>query len=314
MLAAREDEALEEQLEPKRSPFVTAVAFMLAAAILIPLLNAEVKYLGLFYPVIQLLWCRYFGHVVFMLVVFAPRKGKALFRSRRPWLQIVRSLLFCLTSFLMFCALQYVPVGTAAAVSFTAPMVVLVLSPFMLGETVGPLKTVAAISGFAGALFVIQPGGDAFHPAVLLVLLSACTSALTQILSRKLASHDTPETSNTYMAAAGFVLTSLMLPFFWQSPDSLVHVGLLVSMGILGGCGHYCLVRAFEVAPAPFVAPFTYLQIVGATLLGYLLFSELPNLWSCIGTFIIVLSGLVVLLGEQYLESRRPRTSTRSSG
>ena len=149
---------------------------------------------------------------------------------------------------------------------------------------------------------------------MLLVLFSAITSALTQILSRKLASHDTPETSNTYMAAAGFVLASLMLPFFWQSPDNLVHLGLLISMGILGGGGHYCLVRAFEVAPAPFVAPFTYLQIVGASLLGYLLFAELPNLWSCIGTLIIVLSGLVVLLGEQYLASQRLRTLDRSAG
>ena len=114
------------------------------------------------------------------------------------------------------------------------------------------------------------------------------------------------------MAAAGFVLTSLMLPFIWQSPDGLLHLGLLISMGILGVCGHYCLVRAFEVAPAPFVAPFTYLQIIGASLLGYLFFAELPNLWSLIGTFIIVLSGLVVLLGEQYLEMRL-RASARCS-
>jgi len=278
---------------------------MLAAAVLIPLLNAEVKYLGVFYPVIQLLWCRYFGHVAFMLIVFTPRKGTSLFRSQRPWLQIVRSLLFCVTSLLMFYALQYVPVATAAAVSFTAPMVVLVLAPLMLGEQVGPVKMIAVICGFAGALFVIQPGNDAFHPAVLLVVLSACTSAVTQILSRKLARYDTPETSNTYMAAAGFVLTSLVLPFLWQSPSTVLHAGLLVSMGILGGCGHYCLVRAFEVAPAPFVAPFTYLQIVGATLLGYLLFAELPNLWSLFGTFIIVVTGLVVLLGEQFLGAWR---------
>lgn len=310
MLAEQEDDGLAE---PKRSPFVQAMAFMLAAAVLIPLLNAEVKYLGVFYPVIQLLWCRYFGHVAFMLIVFAPRRGTALFHSRRPGLQIVRSLLFCLTSFLMFCALQYVPVATAAAVSFTAPMVVLVLAPFMLDEKVGLLKIIAVICGFAGALFVIQPGHDAFHPAVLLVLLSACTSAVTQILSRKLAMYDTPETSNTYMAAAGFVLTSVMLPFVWQSPGSVMHSGLLISMGILGGCGHYCLVRAFEVAPAPFVAPFTYLQIVGASLLGYLFFAELPNLWSFIGTFIIVLSGLVVLLGDQYLERRRLVASAKSA-
>ncbi|GAB6387234.1 DMT family transporter [Stutzerimonas marianensis] len=307
MCREQEDGTPPGQSLPKRKPFVQAMVFMLAAAVLIPLLNAEVKYLGVFYPVIQLLWCRYFGHVAFMLIVFAPRRGSALFRSQRPWLQLVRSLLFCLTSFLMFCALQYVPVATAAAVSFTAPMMVLLLAPFMLGEKVGLLKMLAVVCGFAGALCVIQPGNDAFHPAVLLVLVSACTSALTQILSRRLALHDTPETSNTYMAAAGFVVTSLMLPFVWHFPDNVMHVGLLISMGVLGGCGHYCLVRAFEVAPAPFVAPFTYLQIVGASLLGYLFFRELPNFWSFVGTLIIVLSGLVVLLGERYLDMQRQR-------
>lgn len=269
---------------------------MALAALFIPLLNTEVKYLGPFYPVVQILWFRYFGHLVVMLIVFAPRRGVSVLRSKSPWLQTIRSLLFCLTSFAVFYALQYVPIATTAAISFTAPMIVLALAPLLLGEKVSGVQVAAVIAGFAGALLVIQPGGQSFHPAAIIVMLSAVTSALTQILSRKLAGRDTPETSNTYLVVAGFIVTSFALPFFWQAPQSPLHLVLLLSLGMVGGAGHYLVMRAFELAPAPFLAPFNYLQIIGAGALGYWFFMEVPNFLALVGTAIIVLSGIFVLI------------------
>lgn len=269
---------------------------MALAALFIPLLNTEVKYLGPFYPVVQILWFRYFGHLVVMLIVFAPRRGVSVLRSKSPWLQTIRSLLFCLTSFAVFYALQYVPIATTAAISFTAPMIVLSLAPLLLGEKVSGVQVAAVIAGFAGALLVIQPGGQSFHPAAIIVMLSAVTSALTQILSRKLAGRDTPETSNTYLVVAGFIVTSFALPFFWQAPQSPLHLVLLLSLGMVGGAGHYLVMRAFELAPAPFLAPFNYLQIIGAGALGYWFFMEAPNFLGLVGTAIIVLSGIFVLI------------------
>lgn len=273
-----------------------AVGYMALAALFIPLLNTEVKYLGPFYPVVQILWFRYFGHLVVMLIVFAPRRGVSVLRSKSPWLQTIRSLLFCLTSFAVFYALQYVPIATTAAISFTAPMIVLALAPLLLGEKVSGVQVAAVIAGFAGALLVIQPGGQSFHPAAIVVMLSAVTSALTQILSRKLAGRDTPETSNTYLVVAGFIVTSFALPFYWQAPQSPLHLALLLSLGIVGGAGHYLVMRAFELAPAPFLAPFNYLQIVGAGALGYWFFTEAPNFWAWVGTATIVGSGIFVLI------------------
>ncbi len=269
---------------------------MALAALFIPLLNTEVKYLGAFYPVLQILWFRYFGHLLVMLIIFAPRRGVSVLRSKSPWLQTIRSLLFCLTSFAVFYALQYVPMATIAAISFTAPMIVLALAPFLLGEQVSTFKVAAVTAGFAGALLVIQPGGETFHPAAMIVMFSAVTSALTQILSRKLAGLDTPETSNTYLVVAGFIVTSLSLPFYWQMPESILHLALLLSLGLVGGAGHYLVMRAFELAPAPFLAPFNYLQIVGAGVLGYWFFLEAPSFWAWVGTAIIIGSGMLVLL------------------
>src|SRR5215203_4828643 len=283
---------------------------MLLAAVFLPLLNAAVKYLSGRYPVLELLWARYAGHLAFMLVVFAPRRGLTLLRSTRPLLQVSRSTLFCVSTFGMFYALGFLPLATAAAISFTAPLVVTALAPFALGERVGAARAVAVGVGFLGAMIVVRPGSGAYHWAAFLIFVSAATSAVTQVLSRKVAGHDAPETSNTYMVVAGFVLTSLPLPFVWQTPASAWDALLFVSLGVLGGLGHYCLVRAFELAPAPFISPFNYAQILGAAVLSAVVFGQVPDLWTWVGAAIIMLSGIFILLYERLrrrIERDRPQ-------
>lgn len=275
--------------------YARAVLFMLFAAVLLPLLNASIQYLVATYPVAELLWARYAGHLAFMLAVFAPRHGRALLASARPALQVARSLLFCGSTFLMFYALGFVPLATAAAISFTAPLIVTAASPLFLGERVGVARAFAVAAGFAGALIVVRPGSGALHWAAFLIFGSAAASAMTQLLSRKLAQYDSPETSNTYMVVAGFVLASIPLPFIWQAPASPWDALLFVMLGVLGGSGHYCLVRAFELAPAPFVSPFNYAQILGAALLGFMVFGQSPSLWTWCGAGIIAASGLFIL-------------------
>jgi drug/metabolite transporter (DMT)-like permease len=276
-----------------------AVLFMLLAALFLPLLNAAVKAMSARYPVLELLWARYAGHLLFMLVVFAPRRGLALLRSTRPVLQVSRSTLFCISSFVMFYALGFVPLATAVAINFTSPLIVTALAPIMLAERVGTARAIAVGVGFLGAMIVVRPGSGAYHWAAFLIYVSAATSAATQVLSRKVAGHDTPETSNTYMVVAGFVLTSLPLPFVWQTPASAWDALLFVSLGVLGGLGHYCLVRAFELAPAPFISPFNYAQILGAAVLSAVVFGQVPDLWTWVGAAVITLSGIFILLYER---------------
>jgi drug/metabolite transporter (DMT)-like permease len=272
---------------------------MLFAAVLLPLLNAAIKHLVAIYPVVELLWARYAGHLGFMLLVFAPRYGRSLLASSRPGLQIARSLLFCGSTFFMFYGLGYVPLATAAAISFTAPLIVTAASPLVLGERVGLARGIAVLVGFCGALVVVRPGSGTLHWAAFLIFGSAAASACTQLLSRKLAGHDSPETSNTYMVLAGFLLATIPLPFVWQPPEGLWHALLFVMLGVLGGLGHYCLVRAFELAPASFVSPFNYAQILGAALLGIIVFGHVPDIWTWTGAAIIAGSGLFILFRER---------------
>jgi drug/metabolite transporter (DMT)-like permease len=276
-----------------------AVLFMALAAVFLPLLNAAIQYLAPAYPVGQLLWVRYAGHLAFMVIVFAPARGAALLASSRPGLQVARSALFCASTFLTFYALGFVPLATATAILFTSPLIVTALAPLLLRETVDRASALAVLAGFVGALIVARPGSGALHSSAFLILGSAAASAMTQILSRKVAGHDRPETTNTYMVLVGFVLASLALPFVWRWPADPWDAVLLASLGIFGGLGHYCLVRAFELAPAPFVSPFNYVQILGAALLGFLVFGQVPDLWLWGGAAIIAGSGVFILLHEQ---------------
>lgn len=282
-----------------------AVLFMALAAVFLPLLNAGIQYLAPSYPVGQLLWVRYAGHLAFMVVVFAPARGAALLASSRPGLQVARSALFCASTFLTFYALGFVPLATATVILFTSPLIVTALAPLLLRETVDRASALAVLAGFAGALIVARPGSGAMHWSAFLILGSAVASAMTQILSRKLAGHDRPETSNTYMVLVGFALASLALPFVWRWPAGWGDALLLASLGVFGGLGHYCLVRAFELAPAPFVSPFNYAQILGAALLGFLVFGQVPDRWLWSGAAVIAGSGVFILLDQQR-RSRRP--------
>jgi drug/metabolite transporter (DMT)-like permease len=272
---------------------------MVLAAVLLPLLNASTKYLSQSYPVLEITWARYAGHFLFMLIAFAPRRGIQLLASSQPVLQLVRSTLLCVSTLVFIAGLASVMLPTATAISFTGPLIVTALAPLVLGEAVGRHRWIAIIIGFIGAIVVVRPGLDPAYEGALLIFAGAFAAALYQLLTRKLAAHDPAETSITYIALAGFVLTSIPLPFIWQTPVSVWDALVFAALGFFGGFGHYFLVRAFELAPAPVVAPLNYGQLIGATLLGIIVFGQLPDLWTWLGAAIIAGSGLFMLWGER---------------
>jgi drug/metabolite transporter (DMT)-like permease len=275
-----------------------AVFYMVLAALLLPAINACAKHLS-GYSVLQIGWARYAGHFVFMLIVFAPANGLAMLRSSALPLQLVRSGLHCASALLMFSALAMVALTTATAINFSAPLIVTALAPLMLGERIGWHRMAAVCVGFAGALIVVRPGYTDTGLATALLLINAVISALIQILSRKLAGRDRAITSNTYMVVIGFAVLTLPLPFVWRTPLLAIDIFTFVAMGIFGGLGHYFLVSAFEQAPATFVSPFNYLQLIGAGVLGYVIFGQLPDIWTWVGAAIIAGSGIFVLLRER---------------
>ncbi|MBT3532353.1 MAG: EamA family transporter, partial [Rhodospirillaceae bacterium] len=213
------------------------IAYMCLAVGLFPFLNAAVKVLGETYAVQQVLWLRYLGHFVLMLVIFLPFHGAKLFKTQNLGAQLLRSLLLLGSTTCYFTALNYLPLTTAASISFTSPFIVTALSVPLLGERVGPRRWTAVAIGFIGALIIIRPAGAAFHGAELFVVASATFYSFYQIMTRRLAGRDSPATTIIYTAVFGAILTSFVAPFHWQMPVVQTDWLLFAATGVVGGGG-----------------------------------------------------------------------------
>ena len=281
-----------------------AFAYMCGAAGLFALLNAAAKSLAGDLPMVELLWARTAGHLAFVVAAFGPRYGRRLFNTRHPAFQLARSLLPLGSTASNFMALRFIGLATAAAINFTAPCIVALLAAPMLGERVGVRRWLAIGVGFAGVLVVIRPGSDVAQMASLLSLGTAVCYAGYQVLTRRVVGTDPPETTVGYSALVGTVVTTLLVPFSWSAPSSWTQLGVLLSMGLTGGLGHYLVARAYMWAPASVVSPFNYVQLLGAAATGYLIFGDVPGPELWLGAALIAASGLSIA----YAETRRPAT------
>ena len=276
------------------------IVFIVLATVLFVSMNTGVKLLRPSLPTLELIWARTLGHLVFVFALFGPTHGGwRLLATRKPRTQIARSLLLLTSTSFFFTALGYVPLADATAVSFTAPLVVAALAGPMLAERVGLAHWLAIAAGFVGALIIIRPGAAGANPHLLLVLGSAACYAVYQILTRRVAGFDPPDTSVTYSALVGTVVLSAVVPLVWRTPDRLWQWLVLLALGLLGGLGHYCVARALLWAPASIVSPFHYVQLVGAAAMGYLAFGDVPTTGMWLGSAVIVASGLAIAWRER---------------
>jgi len=209
-------------------------------------------------------------------------------------LQLFRSAMLFTSNLNFFYAISFIPLAKAAAISLAAPLIVALLAWPMLGERTTRGRVVALLIGFVGVLVVIRPGTELFQWASVFVLISAVAYGVYQILTRRIAGIDPPETSALYSAFVGGFGMFVVLPFVWIAPMSLLDVGLFCGVAILGALGHYCVAHAFGYAPANVLSPFQYFQLLGSGAVGWLLFSELPDSVTWIGAAIIVAAGLYI--------------------
>src|SRR5271169_2939041 len=280
-----------------------AALYMCVAVSLFPILNASVKYLGRSYPMPEIFWARFAGHVVFCLAALLPRYGGSLFRTARPGVHAWRSILLFGASAFYFVGLRTVALPTASAIAFIGPIIVTALSVPMLGEKVGPRRWAAVIVGFSGALIIIRPGSDVVQWGAIFVMLDALCYAVYQILSRKIGSLDPAAVSITLTGVGGFVISSAILPFSKiVIPSSPFDWSVFLLLGLWGLLGHFFVIKAFQWGAASFVAPMGYGELVGSTLLGYFLFTDFPDLWTWLGAAIIVGSGLYIAYREHRLQ------------
>ncbi|MGF1626020.1 MAG: DMT family transporter [Alphaproteobacteria bacterium] len=295
----------------RRSESGRGIAYMLLAMFLMAAVDAQAKYLSQSLPVLQVAWFRQLGLFLGVLGIIAVH-GVGVLATRRPALHALRGTLAVGSSILFIVAITYVPLVDAVAVSFVAPLVVTVLGALVLREPVGIRRWLAVIVGFAGAMIVLRPGLGVVHPAALLVLAAAVLFAARQVLSRVLSDTEGILTTLAYTAITGTALLTLSLPFVWQTPQTWTQIALLASMGALAGIGELFVIKALEVAQAVVVAPVQYTMLLWSTGYGYLLFADLPDLWTLVGSLVVVASGIYTFQRERSLAAAQAAPPSRA--
>ena len=272
---------------------------MLLAGICFSTLDATAKYLLQDHALFLVVWARYAGQMLVVTPIALSRAGPGFWRTRHLRMQLVRSLCLVSATACFFGGLRFLPLAEGSAISFLAPMFAIVLSMPVLGERPTRARWIASIVGFAGILMLVRPGSAVFHPATLLFVGAAISNALYQLLTRRLP-NDTPYTTLFYTAMVGTVALSIALPFAGMPVSASVRdVLALLLLGLLAGVGHWMFISAFLMAPASLLAPFTYVQMVWATMYGYLVFNQLPDGFSALGMAVIVLSGIALVVHER---------------
>ena len=283
------------------------ILIMAFAMLLLPCMDALAKILQDSMPAGQVAWSRFAFQVLYLapFMVLGRR-----FRVVGPiHLHAARGLLIATATLLFFAALKYLPIADAISIFFVEPLILTLLAALLLGEKIGWRRMTAVAFGFVGALIVIQPSYAVFGWAAALPLGAAGCFAVYLILTRQLAGREDPAVMQFLAGIFGCLGMSLALlvggwgeiPVLDPVWPSLQGWGLMAALGLIATVGHIMVVQAFKRAGPGTLAPFQYLEIIGATLLGYLIFDDFPAGLTWLGIAIIVASGLYVFHRERRL-------------
>lgn len=274
------------------------IGLICAAYICFTLLDTTAKWLNHSIPTVQTVWGRYTISVLIIFSFINPWTKPGVLITRRPTLQIVRSLLLFGSTIANFIAINYLQLTQTMTISLATPLLVALLSGPFLGEHVSRDRLFAITIGFLGVILVARPGFGGIHPIALLSIVGMVCYAVFSLLTRRRAGFDTTETTLVYSGLIGATILSFAAPFFWQTPPDVLTMGLMIATGAFGAIGHFFLIRAYRHAPAYILSPFMYTQLGWMTLSGYLIFGDVPDGFTIAGGTIVALSGLYLVLKE----------------
>jgi drug/metabolite transporter (DMT)-like permease len=277
----------------------TAVLMIVGAVATFSIMDATIKTMLPRLPVPFLVWARWTFQVVAMVIWLGPTLGLGMVKTRRLPLQLLRGLLLISSSLCFFMALSSLPLAEATAINYTTPVLVILLAVLFLGERMTIPRIAFVAAGIVGMLLIVRPGADLFRGASLLVLCSASFYAVFQILTRVMSRED-PRVMLLYPALVGAAVMTVAWPFFGSRLDlAWLDLAKLLMVGVLGTAGHFLLILAFQRAPASALTPFTYVHLVFATLVGWVVFGDFPDALTLVGMAVIGGSGLLLTWHER---------------
>ncbi len=283
---------------PGSSAPLRGILLMLSGGAFLTANDAVLKWLTAGYPVGQLMFVRGLFVFIPILVFVYFFGGFQSLKVKNPKVHAFRGLLVIAGTFQFVTGLKYLPIADCIAIAFAGPLFVTALAPAMIGEKVGWRRWSAVLAGFAGVLIILRPGTEAMHAAALLPLGAAFTGSLRDLLTRAMASR---ETSNAMLATTTLAVTLAGLatyPFTEWAPVKTEDMGLMLLSGCLLGGAHWLIIESFRFGEAALLSPFKYTNLIFAVALGYVIWGDLPDQWTWVGTAVVIVSGLYILHRE----------------
>ena len=299
-------QVLPELPAPHKAPLSTTrpsnplkgIILLLVAMTILPGMEGIAKLLLPRYPVVEVVWGRYFFHFLVLLVVVLIRYGASALRPRQMGVQVIRGGFLMLATLFFISAINVMPMADALALSFISPLVVVALSPLLLGERVGVRRWSAVAVGFSGVLVIIRPGMIELNTGALFAIASGLVYGLFTLATRRVAGSSEPLVTLVFTALVGAVALSCVMPFVWV-PPTFTDVLLMAAQGMIAATGHFLIICAYEQAPASLLAPFTYSRIISISVLAYIAFGEIPDSWTWAGVAILAASGIYISIRER---------------
>lgn len=281
---------------PERA--LQGILLILGSVVLFSVSDAMAKLMRLEgLPAAEVAWLRYLVFVAFAFGLAV--RGRALrLRPKRPRLQLLRGLTLVGSAVLFVAGLGQLPIAEATAITYIAPGFVTALSIVFLGEKVGIRRWAAVFVGFAGVLIVIRPGTGALSAAALFPIASALCWASTIVITRRMGAGDRTETTVLWSACTGLAVLSAMVPFGFMVPNA-AQLALGLAHGACSSVGQYLVILAYRQAAASLLAPFSYVQLLFSTTLGWVIFATVPDRGMLLGAAVIICSGLYTVHRER---------------
>ena len=307
------------------------VGFLLIGILIFSLQDIAVKWMGGSYPVLEIVIFRSLIALPLTLLFFRYEGGRGLPTTQRHTLEYIRGVFFFLSYTTHFMGLAALPLAEIAAIKFSGPLMITILSVVMLGETVGLRRWLALLVGFMGVLLIVRPGLATFNTGSIFILTSVLFYALATMLTRKLQATDSSATMAYYSSLVYLIATIILAPLVilvgdfpdahpsiaflfrtWAMPSFLDWV-IMSGLGLVWAGGMYFIARAYSVAFASVVAPFEYTALPINVMWGFIIWRELPGLATWAGAFLTLLSGVYILYQDQKERSEKVAQSTEKA-
>lgn len=281
---------------------ISGIALLVLALQILPVSDSLAKYTAASLPVLQIIWARFFFHCLGTGAYTAVRYGPRLLLPNVSWALTARSAALFVAVGLFYVAIHHMPLTTALTLWFVEPFLLTILAMLVFREKVLPPQWLAIAIGFAGIVLAIRPSTDSWQWTYLIGLMAGAGYAVFLLLTRIVDGRIPPIVSVYQTGLVGCILSSLLVFSVWQ-PPTLTQWFSMAAIGFVAALAHFLIIKAFERADASTLAAFTYSEVITATILGFVVFGDAPDMWTFAGLAIIILSAVALVSRERAVEA-----------